>query len=147
MSNKTKVKYVNINNWNQPVFKSVNSKKYYGSVNKLFPYEETEKEVLKKVSSEDLVYFGTSFNCEPNGWSCDVEIIKKTKMEKQTFKINTTFIFSGTFEVDAETLDDANKIVLNDCGMNAGEIHTSNDRKVKGWYFETTPVQNLELQD
>ena len=76
-----------------------------------------------------------------------VEIIKKTKMEKQTFKINTTFTFSGTFEVEAETLDEANKIVLNDCGMNAGEIHTSNDQKVKGWYFETTPVQNLELQD
>ena len=48
-----------------------------GSLNILFPYEESEEEVLKKVNSSDLEYFGRSFNCEPMGGIEPVIIIRR----------------------------------------------------------------------
>ena len=56
---KTKqVRFVNIDDWNRPVFKQIDAKLYYGSTEKLFPYEESEESVLKTVSEMDLTYFG-----------------------------------------------------------------------------------------
>ena len=67
---KLQVKYVGIDNWNRPIFKPIskNSISYYGSTDILFPYGESESEVKKKVTAEDLVFFGTKFNCEPRGF-------------------------------------------------------------------------------
>jgi len=60
------VRYVNIDDWNRPVFRSINGA-YYGCLDKLFPYETGEEEVLELVNASDLVWFGNSFNCEPAG--------------------------------------------------------------------------------
>ena len=59
------VKFFGIDDWNRPVFKSKNE--FYGSLNKLFDGQTTEEEVLEKVTEEDLVWFGSEFNCEPMG--------------------------------------------------------------------------------
>ena len=75
---KKQVQYVNIDDFNRPVFKQVNAKLYYGSTEKLFPYEESEKSVLEKVKASDLCYFGERFNCEPMGsLAGDIEIIPR----------------------------------------------------------------------
>jgi len=86
---KTKVMYEGIDVWNRAVFRelrehkgSVKPRNRYGSLNDLFPYEEPEAEVLKKVKAEDLVFLGTSFGCEPEGTSCDVAIIKEADVPK-----------------------------------------------------------------
>ena len=47
-NNTCKVKYVNIDDFNRPVFKD-NNGNYYGSTDKLFPYWESEKSVIEKV--------------------------------------------------------------------------------------------------
>jgi len=60
------VKFCGIDSWNRPIFKGENGL-YYGSVDILFSYESTEKEVLEKVTEEWLVYFGRKFGCEPMG--------------------------------------------------------------------------------
>lgn len=70
------VMFVNIDDWNRPIFKDTTKKAYYGSLDKLFPYGESEEEVLKQVTQEDLTYFGSSFNCEPWGGECEVEIVR-----------------------------------------------------------------------
>ena len=61
-----KVIFINIDSMNRPVFKDA-KKNYYGCLDTLFSYGTSEAEVLEKVSASDLVYFGSSFDCEPMG--------------------------------------------------------------------------------
>lgn len=63
-----------IDDYHRPVFKDVDSKLYFGDVNKLWNYEESGKdyEALKEYyrkNPDALEYFGSSFNCEPHGGS------------------------------------------------------------------------------
>lgn len=58
-----------IDNWNRPVWKAPDIKAYYGSTTELFSFGATEEEVLKKVTTYDLCYFGDHFDCEPMGSS------------------------------------------------------------------------------
>jgi len=70
MSKEILIKFEGIDYWNRPIFKSLETKSRYGSVDILFDYDETEKEVLKKVNEDDLLWFGNSFGCEPMGNQC-----------------------------------------------------------------------------
>ena len=60
------VKFVGIDSWNRPVFKD-DLGNYYGSVDKLFDYLDTEETVLSSITEKDLTFFGRSFDCEPMG--------------------------------------------------------------------------------
>jgi len=62
-----KVMFEGVDSWNRPVFKSINNKNRFGSVDKLFSHDYTEANVLKEVTKADLCFFGTSFGCEPMG--------------------------------------------------------------------------------
>ena len=68
------VTFEGIDSNNRPVFKGINSCLRYGNCEELFPYQTSEAEVMKKVTSESLVYFGESFGCEPMGSGCNVRI-------------------------------------------------------------------------
>ena len=71
-----KIKFRGIDSWNRPVFKSLERKNFYGSVNKLFDMDATKEEVLKKVSEFDLCFFGNFFGCEPMGTPAEhIEIV------------------------------------------------------------------------
>ena len=65
MSKEILIKFEGIDFWNRPIFKSLETKSRYGSVEILCDYNETEKKVLEKVNEDDLLYFGNSFGCEP----------------------------------------------------------------------------------
>ncbi len=68
MSN-LKIKFVNIDSWNRPIYKDEHNN-YYGSTDKLFPYEESENTVnsyFKDDPNFHLCYFGNHFDCEPMG--------------------------------------------------------------------------------
>jgi len=77
MSKKTKtitVEFEGVDFWSRPVYKDVNTIVRYGSVNTLFPDTKiapngTKEEInaFFRENIEDLVYFGSSFDCEPNG--------------------------------------------------------------------------------
>ncbi len=71
--NITTIQFVNIDDYNRPVFKD-DKGNYYGDTENLFPYEESESEVKKTVSEKNIVYFGRSFNCEPMGSPANVKI-------------------------------------------------------------------------
>jgi hypothetical protein len=64
---KIRLQFVGIDNWNRPVFVVPGKKEYYGDVNNLFSWGATEDEVLNKISTYDLCYFGDHFGCEPMG--------------------------------------------------------------------------------
>ena len=63
------IKFEGIDNWNRPVFKNIDSHSRYGSVNKLFGWDEPKENVIKYFKShlDELEYFGNHFGCEPNG--------------------------------------------------------------------------------
>ena len=63
------LKFKGIDHWNKPVFKDVDRKDYYGSVNTLFNEDDSEDKVLAyfKDNIDELEYFGDYFGCEPMG--------------------------------------------------------------------------------
>lgn len=63
------LKFRGVDNFNQPIFKDPNRPAYYGTNDILFSNGENEDEVIKKIKEKKirLVYFGSSFNCEPYG--------------------------------------------------------------------------------
>jgi len=67
------IKFRGIDNWNRPVFKDVNSKNHFGSVNTLFNSYATEDEIINffRANLGELEYFGNSFGCEPHGGLAD----------------------------------------------------------------------------
>ena len=58
------VRFEGVDSWNRPVFKSESGRRY-GSVNKLFNHNELDR--IKELEGSDLEYFGSEFDCEPNG--------------------------------------------------------------------------------
>jgi len=59
-----------IDYFNRPVFKEINKNNFYGSVTKIYPWNDNGNSISSDIKSEDLVYFGNSFNCEPMGNPC-----------------------------------------------------------------------------
>jgi hypothetical protein len=91
---KTIVEFEGIDDFNRPVFKSINSKERFGSTDILFPYHATESQVLEKVTEEDLVYFGIYFGCEPYGSDApDIEIKKIFGSNLDSLKDVTNIIY------------------------------------------------------
>ena len=74
------VKFYGIDSWDRPVFKEVGKRSFYGSIDHLCSYGDSEQKVLEKVSANSLVFFGSSFDCEPCGTSViNIQILKGTK--------------------------------------------------------------------
>ena len=63
------IKFKGVDDWNRPVFKDVDRSVYFGSTNKLFDWSDSEEVIVNyfKDNPNVLEYFGSSFNCEPNG--------------------------------------------------------------------------------
>jgi hypothetical protein len=51
------------------VFKEIDKNSFYGSVTKIYSRSD-EVSIPPDVKSEDLVYFGNTFGCEPTGEPC-----------------------------------------------------------------------------
>lgn len=59
--------------------------------------------------------------------------------------VNTRFTFSGVFEVEADSIEQAREIVMNDCGLVMGRVHTTNNDSVIGWDFERHPDKEIDM--
>lgn len=64
------LKFKGIDNFNRPVYEVEGQKCFVGSINKLFSLDATKEEVdtYFKEHIEELVYFGSYFGCEPEGF-------------------------------------------------------------------------------
>ena len=79
----TTVIFEGVDYWDRPVFKDVDSRDRYGSVDVLFNFESSEDTVLKHMTESDLVYFGKAFGCEPMGTPAPANIrIKRQEVGK-----------------------------------------------------------------
>lgn len=63
MEKEIKICFKGLDSWGRPVFKEIDGNRYYGSVD-ILPDSEDE---LNAIVESDLVYFGSSFDCEPYG--------------------------------------------------------------------------------
>lgn len=91
------VKFKGIDRFNRPVFESMEQQHhFYGDVSKLFNFEATKEEVLKRISAEDLCYFGSKFDCEPMGTPS--RNLKITDIDTQQLKENWTPDHVALFE-------------------------------------------------
>jgi hypothetical protein len=68
------LKFRGLDDWNRPVYKQEDAKVYIGSTSVLFPNKEiapngttAEINAYFRANLDKLEYFGTSFNCEPDG--------------------------------------------------------------------------------
>jgi hypothetical protein len=52
------------------VFKEIDKNNFYGSVTKLYSRNDGVGGIPPDIKSEDLVYFGNTFGCEPMGSPC-----------------------------------------------------------------------------
>lgn len=64
-----KLEFKGIDTFNQPIFKNVDKKSFYGTNDVLFSRYATKEEVINKINDLNirLVYFGSFFDCEPEG--------------------------------------------------------------------------------
>ena len=76
------VTFEGIDNFNRPVFKSINKNsknntRRYGLTCLLFNNNTAKEKVMKSFPDkiDTLTYFGNSFNCEPTGGEYKVKII------------------------------------------------------------------------
>ena len=58
--------------------------------------------------------------------------------------MKTRFVFSGVFEIKADSRDQARDIVMNDCGLVMGsDIHTTLDDEEVDWDFNIHPEKKI----
>ena len=57
------IKFEGIDFWERPIYKQIDSNNRFGSIDKLC----NTIEEIKAITESDLVFFGTSFDCEPWG--------------------------------------------------------------------------------
>ena len=64
----------------------------------------------------------------------------------QIFTVKTDFIFSGNFKVKARDVNEAIKIVENDCGLVlGGDIHSSLSEETVKWEFDMHPEKKIKI--
>lgn len=61
----------------------------------------------------------------------------------QTFKLEVKYTYQGCYKVQAESLEEAQRIVLRDCGMVGASIETSNDEAISDWEFPMHPSSEI----
>ena len=59
--------FVGVDFWCRPVFRRGTSKHLYGSVDVLVEPSDTKEDVLRKITIQDITYFGTEFDGDPLG--------------------------------------------------------------------------------
>ena len=53
------------------------------------------------------------------------------------YRVNTRFVFSGVFEVEADSRAEARELVMKECGLvMGGSIHTTLDDEEVDWDFD-----------
>ena len=66
-------------------------------------------------------------------------------MKKKFYRFRTQYIFEGVFDVVAESKEDAQKKVLQNCGLvMGGSIHSTLPDEVVNWVFDRHPNKRID---
>ena len=66
-------------------------------------------------------------------------------MKKKVYRVQTQYVFEGVFEVVAESKEDAQQKVLQDCGLvMGGSIHSTLPDDEINWAFDKHPHTRID---
>ena len=66
-------------------------------------------------------------------------------MKKKIYRVRTQYVFEGVFDVVAESKEDAQKKVLQDCGLvMGGSIHSTLPDDEINWAFDRHPNKRID---
>lgn len=66
-------------------------------------------------------------------------------MKKKVYRVRTQYIFDGVFDVVAESKEDAQKKVLQNCGLvMGGGIHSTLPDDEINWAFDKHPNKRID---
>lgn len=81
MSEKVKIYFVGVDEWNRPTFREVlNSSRYYCDICKLFDFNTTEEKIMdwySLVGVSGIVFKGSCFYSEIYGGRANVELVTR----------------------------------------------------------------------
>ena len=63
------------------------------------------------------------------------------------YRVNTRFVFSGVFEVEANSRTEARELVMKECGLvMGGSIHTTLDDEEVDWVHPETEIGRITIK-
>lgn len=68
-------------------------------------------------------------------------------MNKDQIEVSVQFIFSGKFYITANSQEEAEEIVRDNCGMAFGSIHTGGIDDSIDWLFDMIPEKVIIKED
>lgn len=86
MSEKVKIYFAGVDDWNRPTFREVlNKSRYYCDIYKLFDYNTPEDKIMdwySFVGVAGIVFKGSCFDSEPYGERVNVELVTREEAAK-----------------------------------------------------------------
>ena len=65
-------------------------------------------------------------------------------MERKVYRVRTQYVFEGVFEVVATDREEAERKILEDCGMVMGRgVHSTLPDEQTNWAFDTHPEERI----
>ena len=70
-------------------------------------------------------------------WNTDYSLLNFEDMERKVYRVRTQYVFEGVFEVSATDREEAERKILEDCGMVMGRgIHSTLPDEQINWAFD-----------
>ena len=72
----------------------------------------------------------------------DYSLLNFEDMERKVYRVRTQYVFEGVFEVAATDREEAERKILEDCGMVMGRgVHSILPDEQINWAFDTHPEE------
>ena len=77
-------------------------------------------------------------------WNTDYLLLNFEEMERNVYRVRTQYIFESVFEVAATNREQAERKILEDCGMIMGRgVHSTLPDGQINWAFDTHPEERI----
>ena len=74
----------------------------------------------------------------------DYSLLNFEDMERKVYRVRTQYVFEGVFEVAATDREEAERKILEDCGMVMGRgVHSILPDEQINWAFDTHPEERI----
>ena len=71
-------------------------------------------------------------------WNTDYSLLNFEDMERKVYRVRTQYVFEGVFEVSATDREEAERKILENCGMVMGRgVHSTLPDEQINWAFDT----------
>jgi len=77
-------------------------------------------------------------------WNTDYSLLNFEDMERKVYRVRTQYVFEGVFEVSATDREEAERKILEDCGMVMGRgVHSTLPDEQINWAFDIHPEERV----